>query len=218
MRIQINITVNRAIQILLLYLFAVNVADGLFGPLFSVFVTKFIDGATFRTVGLALAIYGASKSVIQVPLARFLDKHSGERDDFYALVLGALSAAIYPFLLLYISKVWHLYLLEILAGFGTACLMAAYYSLFARHVDKGSEGFEWSLFSVGALTISSAIGAAIGGVIADALGFRALFLINGTINSLIILLLFSLYTYLDGARPAALPPFTPIPKNPMTKH
>ncbi|OGF87724.1 hypothetical protein A3B19_02100 [Candidatus Giovannonibacteria bacterium RIFCSPLOWO2_01_FULL_46_32] len=218
MRIQINITVNRAVQILLLYLFFVVTSTALFVPIFAVFVTDFVIGATLSTVGFALGLYAMAKSALQIPLARFLDKHSGERDDFYVLVAGAIVAVIYPFALLGVSKVWHLYALEAFVGLGDAALMSAYYSLFARHVDKGAEGFEWSLFSVGGLTISSAIGGAIGGVLGDLFGFKLLFLTSGIINLLVIFVLFSLYPYLDGARTVALPPFTPIPKSPTTKH
>ena len=218
MRIHINITVNRAVQILLLYLFFVVTSTALFVPIFAVFITDFVVGATLSTVGFALGIYAVAKSALQIPLARFLDKHKGERDDFYALIAGAVVAVIYPFALLAVSKIWHLYAVEILAGIGDAALMSAYYSLFARHVDKGSEGFEWSLFSVGGLTISSAIGGAIGGVLGDIFGFKVLFLISGIVNLLVFCILFSLYPHLDGARPAAIPPFTPIPKSPATKH
>src|SRR3989338_136726 len=218
MRIHINITVNRAVQILLIYLFFVVVSGGLFAPIFAVFITGFIPGATLKTVGFALALYAVAKSVLQIPLARFLDKHRGERDDFYTLMAGALVAVIYPFALLAVSEAWHLYFLEAFVGFGDAALMSAYYSLFARHVYKGAEGFEWSLFSVGGLTISSAIGGAIGGVLADAFGFKLLFLISGIVNLAVLFLLIRLYPLLDGARPVSLPPFTPIPKNPITKH
>lgn len=218
MKIHINITVNRAVQILLVYLFAINVAGGLFGPLFAIFITGFIEGATLKTVGFALGLFAVAKSILQVPLARFLDKHNGERDDFYTLMAGALIEVMYPLALLFISKIWHLYTLEILAGFSSAALMASYYSLFARHVDKGAEGFEWSLFSVGGLTISSAIGAAAGGILADIFGFRLLFIFAGIINFIVFFILLGLYPHLDGARPTALPPFSPIPKNPATKH
>jgi len=217
MRIHINITVNRAVQIMLLYLFFVVTSTALFVPIFAVFITDFIAGATLSTVGFALGLYAVAKSSLQIPLARFLDKHKGERDDFYALIAGAVVAVMYPFALLLVSKVWHLYAAEVLAGIGDAALMSAYYSLFARHVDKGSEGFEWSLFSVGGLTISSAIGGAIGGILGDIFGFKILFLISGIINSLVLFVLFSLYPLLDGTRPVALPHFTPIPKNPATK-
>ena len=201
---------------MLVYLFFVVLAGGFFAPIFAIFITKSIVGASLRTIGFALALYGISKSILQIPMARYLDKHKGERDDFYALIAGAIVAAVYPFCLLFISKVWHIYALEVFVGFGDASLMAAYYSLFARHVDKGSEGFEWSLFSVGGLTISSAIGGAVGGILGDMFGFHLLFLISGVVNSIVFFVLLFLYPMLDGARPSALPPFTPIPKNPGT--
>lgn len=218
MRIHIDIKVNRAIQIMLLYLFFVVMAESLFTPIFSVFIIKSIAGATLKTAGFALAIFALSKSLVQIPLSRYLDKLKGEKDDFHSLIFGALVAVIYPFGLIFVSKIWHLYFLEILAGIGTAALMAAYYSLFARHVDKGSEGFEWSLFSVGGLTVSGAIGAAIGGILADIFGFQLLFLINGTVNFIVFFTLLGLYPLLDGARAVSFPPFTPLPKNPTTKH
>ncbi len=216
MRIHIDIKVNKAIQVMLLYLFFVVLSGGLFGPIFAIFITNSIGGATLKTIGFALALYGIAKSVIQIPAARFLDRHKGEKDDFYFLITGAIVAALYPFCLLFISKIWHIYVLEIFVGFGDAALMAAYYSLFARHVDKGSEGFEWSLFSVGGLTISSAIGGAVGGILGDIFGFHLLFFASGIINSIVFFVLLFLYPMLDGAHPTALPPFTPIPKNPST--
>lgn len=218
MRIHIDIKVNKAIQIMLSYLFFVVMAESLFTPIFSVFIIDSITEATLKTAGFALAIYALAKSLVQIPLARYLDKLKGEKDDFYSLIVGAVVAIIYPFSLIFISEVWHLYVLEALAGVGTAALMAAYYSLFARHVDKGSEGFEWSLFSVGGLTISGAIGAAIGGILADVFGFQLLFLINGIVNFVVFFILLGLHPLLDGARAVSFPPFTPLPKNPTTKH
>jgi len=217
MRIHINITINRTVQIMLLYLFCIVTVESLWAPIFAVFITNAVAGATLRTVGFALAIYAIAKSVVQVPLAKFLDKTKGEKDDFYALIAGAVVAVIYPFALLWVSRVWHLYVLEMLSGLGTAALMAAYYSLFARHVDKGEEGFEWSLFSVGGMTVSGAIGSALGGILADTFGFHLLFLINGTVNLAVLFLLFYLYPLLDGSRPVSIPPFSPLPKNPATK-
>lgn len=203
---------------MLFYLFFVVLSTALFGPIFAVFITESITGATLRTVGFAIALYGIAKSVLQIPTARFLDRHKGERDDFYALMVGASVAVAYPLGLVFVSEIWHLYALEVLAGLGDALLMAAYYSLFARHVDKGSEGFEWSLFSVGGLTISSSIGVAVGGIIAELFGFRFLFSISTIINFAVLFALFYLYPLLDGARPQALPPFSPLPKNPTNKN
>ena len=218
MKINIHLTINKAVQILLMYLFFINMAESLFGPIIAVFVLENIGGATLQTVGFALAFYAIVKSVVQVPVARFLDSHDGERDDFYVLMAGAALEVLYPFAFLIISETWHLYILEAMVGLSSGLLMAAYYSLFARHVDHGSEGFEWSLFSVWSLTVSGAFGAAVGGWFADQYGFRTLFFVSGSINLIVMLVLPMLYPLLDGQRPRALPPLVPIPKNPISKH
>jgi len=205
MKISVQLTVNRVIQILLVFLFVVNLGEGLFAPLLAIFITDSIGGATFKTVGFAVALYAITKSIIQVPLARRIDKQIGERDDFYVLITGAVIGIVYAFGFIFIKLQWHLYLLSIISGVGGACLMAAYYGIFARHTDKGSEGFEWSLFSVGGLTISAAIGGAIGGVFADAFGFKVLFLTAGFLNIIATILLLFLYPYLDGFKRKSLP-------------
>ena len=211
MKIKINLFVNRAIQILLLFLFVINFSFGLYVPLMAVFITNFISGATLTTIGLAMAFYAIAKSVVQIPMSRKLDKHPGEKDDFFALITGGTIAVIYPFILFFISASWHLYLLEILIGIGDGALMAAYYAVFSRHTDKGSEGFEWSLFSVGGLTISAALAGAIGGILADTFGIKPLFIISGILNIVAVAVIFSLYPYLDGTRkrisfPPNIPP------------
>jgi len=195
-----NLRVNRAIQILLGVLFVASVSEGLFFPLLAVFITESLVGATLATVGFAAAIWAIVKSVVQVPLARYIDNKRGEKDDFIVMMIGAIITILYTFGYVFINTTLHLYLLSIIGGIGTACLMAAYYGIFARHVDKGSEGFEWSLFSVGGLTLSTAIGGAIGGVVADIFGFTILFISAGILEIVATLLILALYPYLDGTR------------------
>ncbi|MBI2603953.1 MAG: hypothetical protein HYW56_00215, partial [Candidatus Harrisonbacteria bacterium] len=59
---------------------------GFVDPIFSVFIVRNIAGATLVTVGIAVALYWSVKSLLQIPLAIYLDKTDGERDDFYALI------------------------------------------------------------------------------------------------------------------------------------
>ncbi len=200
MRLKNSLSVNHAIKILLAYLFIINASEGLFLPIIAVFITSALAGATLKTVGFSIAIYAITKSVIQVPLARFIDEKKGEKDDFLVLIAGAAIGVVYAYGYLFVTVPWHLYLLEAWGGMGAACLMAAYYGIFARHVDKGKEGFEWSLFSVGGLTISAALGGAIGGIFADTYGFRVLFMTAGISGTAATLFLLMLYPYLDGIR------------------
>lgn len=189
--------VNKIIRILLLFLFIVNMSEGLFAPILAVFVTESFVGASLRTMGFAIAIYSIVKSLIQVPLARRIDKKVGEKDDFHVMMIGALIGVFYTFGFLLIKTSLQFYLLSALGGIGGAFLMAAYYGIFSRHVDKCSQGFEWSLFSVGGLTISTAIGAAVGGVYTDAFGFNVTFITAGILNTVAMLLLVSLYPFMN---------------------
>lgn len=200
MKIPSHISINKTIQILILFLFVLNLAEGLFAPLFAVYIQDFIVGASFTTIGFAVAVYATTKSIIQIPLARRLDQGKGEKDDFYALLIGAIIGAFYPLILLIINRPWHLYMLEVMAGIGVGCMMAAYYAIFSHHIDRNQQGFEWSLFSVSGLTISVAIGGAVGGIVADVFGFSALLISSAVFNFFGIGILFWLYPYMDGIR------------------
>ena len=195
-----NLNLNGVIKLLLIFLFIVNVSAGLFSPILAVFVTGSIIGATLKTVGFATAIYAIVKSVIQISLAKRLDKKIGEKDDFYVLLTGAIMTIIYTFGFILIKIPIQLYALSVVGGISGAFLMAAYYGIFARHVDRGQEGYEWSMFSVGGLTLSVALGGAVGGIMADALGFGTTFLWAGILSVVAAALLIFLYPHLKSAR------------------
>jgi len=192
--------INKIIQYLLFFLFIINVSEGLFGPLLAVFITENIAGASLATVGFAIAIYSIVKSVIQLPLARRMDSEIGEKDDFYVMIIGAIIGIVYTFGYLFIQTPVHFYILSAFGGIGGACLMAAYYAIFSRHTDKKKRGFEWSLFSIGGLTASTAVGTALGGIYTDMFGFITTFITAGILNIVATFILILLYPYLDGVR------------------
>lgn len=186
------VNINRTIKILLLFLFVLNLSESLFGPLFALYVRGYIAGATIASVGIAVAMYSITKSLVQVPLARFLDKSNNEKKEYYAMILGAVISVVYALGLTFISSVRELYLLMAFNGIGGAFLMAAYYGMFSHHVDRKLQSYEWSLFSVGGLTISVAIGAALGGILADRIGFTSLLFIVAGLNTAALALLIGL--------------------------
>ncbi|HEU5114230.1 MAG TPA: MFS transporter [Candidatus Paceibacterota bacterium] len=192
--------VNKAIRILLLFLFVVNTASALWGPLFAVFVTGHIAGATLATVGIMAAIYSVTKSVIQLSVARRLDKRPGESDDFAAILLGSLLSTFASFTILGVNKIWQIVFLQILWGIADAFTMAAFYAIFSHHIDRESEGFEWSLFSVGGITVAAALGGLVGGLMAQVYGFPAIFITSGILNAIGFILLLSLYPHIKILR------------------
>ncbi len=172
--------INRTVATLIISDFLVNAGFSLFAPVFAIFVTGQIRGGSIEVVGFAAAIGQIVKSVLQIPVAKFLDKNHGEFDDFYSLRLGNTFLAIVPFLYLFARSVVHLYLIQAVFGLGLALAVPPWYAIFTRHIDKSQENVEWSLDSVG-IGISGASAAAAGGIMAHTLGFSAVFIFAGVL-------------------------------------
>ena len=185
--------INKSIKILLFFLFVINTAAALWTPIFSVYIIGHVIGATLVTVGIMSVIYSVIRSVLQIPIAKHLDDQAGEKDDFFVIFLGILIAAICSFCLLYVQYIWQLSLVQILWGVADACTMAAYYSIFSHHIDQKSAAFEWSLYSVGGITIAMSFGGLIGGFTAQYFGFPVIFVVAGCMNIFALVLLCILY-------------------------
>lgn len=150
--------------------------------------------------GFAASIYWIVKSICQLPIARFLDKTDGERDDFWALFLGYFLSGLVPLAYIFASQPIHLYIIHGFYGFIMAWAVPAWYSIFTRHVDKWRISFEWSLDSVFSVGLAAAGATALGGYIADRHGFTTLFLLASAVSILSSLLLLGLVNHLAPKR------------------
>ena len=172
--------INHVVKTLILSDFYLNIGLGLFGPIFAIFVTKQIQGGSLEVIGFAAGITQISKVVLEVPIARYLDKNHGEYDDFYSMIIGGCLISLAPFLYLLASQTYHLYMIQAMYGVGLAFLVPPWYAIFSRHLDKLHENIEWSFESV-AIGIATAASAAIGGILANKFGFQVVFVIAGTL-------------------------------------
>src|SRR3990167_6335041 len=187
--------INQVILIIIFAQFIFTMAANLSVPLSAIFITKEIGAAT-AMVGLASAIYWAVKSVIQLPVAKWIDKNHGEIDDYYSLLFGLAITTTGVFLFYFAKEIWHIFAIQALIAVGDAFVVPPIYAIFTRHIDHDSEGFEWAVqssFSVGA-------GSAIGGLLSSALvtlvGIRPLFLVNGTLMFVGLIILLFLRPYI----------------------
>lgn len=171
----IKFRINKIIRIMVSIDFVINSAFGSFTPVFAIFLTDKIQGGSAEVAGFAMASYWLTKSAFQLPIARFLDRTDGERDDFYALIGGYLVGSASIFLFTFASTAMHIYLIQALFGLSMAVAVPAWYGIFTRHIDKGETSFEWSLESVFSIGVATAISGALGGIIATRLGFDVLF-------------------------------------------
>lgn len=194
-----NIT-SKVIRILITSDFIIVSAFGLFGPIFAIFVTHQIHGGSATIVGIAAAVYWIVRNSVQLPIARYLDRTPGERDDFLALLIGSFLFSIVPFLYLMASEAWHIYLLQAIYGVGDALAVPTYLVMYSRHIDKENQSSQWGIRSV-AVGSGAAIAGALGGIVADKFGFDVVFFITGTLAVIGSSLLIGIYKYVTP-RPA----------------
>jgi len=170
--------ISHTIRVLITSDFFINAGMSVFAPVFAVFVTKQIENGSVEVVGFAAATAQIVKSILQIPVARWLDRNHGEYDDFISMVVGSCVIASTPFMYLFVSQAWHLYIVQAWFGIGAALAVPPWYAIFTRHIDKMRENIEWSLESV-AIGISGAGAAALSGIIVAHFGFRWAFFLGG---------------------------------------
>lgn len=165
---------------------------GLVNPIFAVFITGQIKGGNLKLVGLATAAFLISRSLLMFPFARFIDRKKGEIDDFAVMAIGSFLISVTPFLYIFATTSVHIIVMQLFHGLGSAMASPGWLAIFTRHIDKTKEAEEWALYST-FVGLGGALTGALGGFLAETLGFRPLFLIVGIICTFGTSFLFFVY-------------------------
>lgn len=171
-----NFKVGRIVKFFVLADLTVFGAWGFIEPIFSVYIIERIPGADLSTVGISAAIFWIVRSLLQPPIANYLDKHAGETDDFRAIILGLLLAALSAIGFIWVKAVWELYAMQFIHAAGFSLYVAAWSGIFGRHLDKDRISFDWSL-DLSAVSIGTGIAGLLGSFIAVWLGFNTVFIL-----------------------------------------
>jgi len=191
---KIRFSINKIVFFLIKADFFFFSALGLVAPIFAVFLTSKLKDGSIEVAGFAVAIYWIVKSIFEIPVAKFLDKRKGERDDLIFLVAGYFVVGLIHFAYTQATLSWHIYILESLYAIAMAIAMPGWSAIFTRHIDKGKEGFDWSVEHV-VYSIGTGIAGALSGIIIAKYGFNAVFVIAGIIA--MIGALIPLFVYRD---------------------
>ena len=93
-------SINKVIKILVVSDFFLNSAWGLLAPIFALFIVQNITfgntAQAAKVAGFSTLCYWAVKSFLQIPIAKYLDKNHGEKDDFLFIVLGTFLTGLVP--------------------------------------------------------------------------------------------------------------------------
>ena len=187
--------INPVIRFLIISDTVIIGAAGLLGPIFALFIEDFIQGGNAAVAGLAAGIYLFTKSIMQIPIAHFIDKIRGEKDDFWLMFISTIMIALIPLLYLVINTPLQLYLVQFILGLFTAFTFPTYMAIFTRHIDKEKEGIEWGVYFT--LTdLSSAGLATVGGYLATTQGFPSLIIAVVVVSLVGSLMLWPIKPYL----------------------
>ena len=177
--------INKIVKTLIVADLFVNTGWGLLGPVFAIFIVQNITGGNAsdaaEVAGFASLFYWTVKSVLQIPLGKYLDRNHGEIDDFQFMVLGKFLTALVPFGFLISSQAWHIYAFHVLHAIGNAMVVPSWSAIFTRHIDKGKEAYEWGLRST-FLGFGVGVAGAVGGMIAAIFGFRIILILVGSLT------------------------------------
>lgn len=165
-----------ALKILLLSSFFMNLAAGLFGPLYAVFVQRI--GGDLLTAGSAYAGFSIALGVMIFFLSRWEDRVKHQEK---LIVIGRALSVVGFVGYLFIRNPLDLFFVQIILGMADAVLVPAFDSVFSKNLDRGHSASEWGMWESMRATVVG-IAAVIGGFVAQNYGFTALFQIMTVIS------------------------------------
>jgi DHA1 family quinolone resistance protein-like MFS transporter len=178
---------DKTLKLLILSDILVYGALGFIAPILSIFIDKNLVGGGIFTAGLASTIFLVTHAVLQI----IFSYKFNPKDRLWMLWLGTGIIALVPIGYVFSTHIWHLFLAEFFYGLGAAFAYPSWSSLFTSHLEKGKRGFQYSVYSSG-LGIGTAITAAIGGLIAEKIGFKFVFMLTSLLAIIGLLILFKL--------------------------
>jgi MFS family permease len=188
--------INKIIKTLIISDIFLNAGWGLLAPVFAIFLLDDIAKGDARlavqVAGMSALIFWVIKSFLQIPISRYLDEKSGEKDDFWFMFVGLFFCGLVPFGFLVSTSYWHIYAFQILHAASIAFFIPAWYAIFTRHIDKGCEAFEWGMDST-FLGMAVGISGGLGGIFASFFGFKIIFVVVGAFNIVSALILLFIY-------------------------
>ncbi len=152
-------------------------------PFIAVFMTDQLVDGSIAVAGFATTISLLTRSLAQLPIARYLDVKKGEKDDFYTINIGLFLIAISALMFVFAETSLHVYVIHFVNGLGVAFYMAAFMSIFTRHLDKNEEAVEWA-FDDTAVGLSSALCAGLAGLLITYYSYTVLFAITFVVSIL----------------------------------
>lgn len=171
---------NRTIILLTVSDIFVLTGFGLMQPILAIFIKENLIGGTIFAAGLASMMFIVTKSIVQMPLSRIVDRHK-RSFRIKIVVVGTLVMSVVPVIYIFSDHINLIYIAQIIEGIGSGMAFPSWMAIWARNADINHRSFEWSLYST--LTgIGTGAAALIGAAIAQLSGFVYTFAIVGIMS------------------------------------
>jgi MFS family permease len=161
---------NKALKTLFLYNGIFVGAAAMLGPLYAIYVVKFVDGVT--AISVSWAAFLISTAIFTYVVSQ---KGDGAKEKEYLLLAGYVIRILSWISLIFVHNLVALVLVQILLGLGESLGTPSFNALFAGHLDKNKYVKEYSNWLLVA-NLSSAAGILAGGAVVNSFGFKTLFL------------------------------------------
>jgi MFS family permease len=162
---------NNALKSLFIYNGIFVMAATMLGPLYAIYVERFVDGVT--AISISWAAFLISTSIFTYLVSK---KGDGVREKEYLLLAGYAVRIFSWISLIFVHSLWSLIMVQILLGLGESLGTPSFNALSAVHLDKNKyikEYSDWLLVA----NLTSAAGILAGGFIVNNFGFKALIIL-----------------------------------------
>ncbi len=162
---------NKAIKILLMTNSLVLISGAMIAPIYSIFVNKI--GGDLLDASLTSGIFSLIAGITTFISGKFSDSI---KENELIIVIGYILTGVGFIFYIFVNSILSLFLVQIFIGFSQAFYNPAFDAVYSKHLNKHTVGKDWGAWE-SINYFSTAIGSAIGGLIAAYLGFQILFLL-----------------------------------------
>lgn len=173
-------------RVLLKSSFLIQAAAGLFAPLYAIFVGRI--GGSILDVGIAYALFACLTGIfiLITGMSNFFVKNVRK-----VIVLGYCLLALGYIGYLFVSKPWHLFIIQIILGIAIGVLDPSWDSLYALNLCQEDALKSWTIWT-GCVYLIIGISALIGSFIVQKFSFTVLFSIMALFSILSAIISFKI--------------------------
>lgn len=161
------------------------------GVIFALYVTQNLGGSAID-VGLIFGLYRAVRALTAIPIGRYLDKHKGHVDEYYALMVAGVIIGLTYITLFFATEVWHVYLGIIFIGLGHSIDVDSWKVLFYGNIAENAEGQTIGVYET-TMQLVYALAIVVAGFVGELYGFEWTLLFAGLVSLAGVLVMFVMH-------------------------